>query len=321
MTHYCTACSSEFDDDSPVLPDADRVHCVFCGAPIPLPRSDARGAPTSVVPFSRDYEREEAFALGVINHGGPGFPDTLRQFRVPSGHPRADSLTPLAHGSERPSALPSGAPQRRWASLSLSLSVGFGVGVALAFAAVSLRPSPNAPHAATPAKAPSSGPARVTNPAPIVPPAPTNALATRPDPPRTVVAATAKLPTAEQDRRWLLDHARSEQRLYHISVAERMYRQILARAPRDSEALSGLGELDLLRGTVDLASAHFEQALEANANYMPALIAAADIRWQAGRVDEARQAYRDIVDHYSADLYPPYVALRSTEVATPVCER
>jgi lipopolysaccharide biosynthesis regulator YciM len=82
-----------------------------------------------------------------------------------------------------------------------------------------------------------------------------------------------------------------------------------------------LGELDLLRGTVDLADQHFQAALDANANYIPALIAAADIRWQSGRTEEARQAYQNIVDHYSAELYPPYVALRSVPTATPVCER
>jgi tetratricopeptide (TPR) repeat protein len=126
-------------------------------------------------------------------------------------------------------------------------------------------------------------------------------------------------PAAAQDRRWLLDRARSEQRLYRIASAERLYRQILAHAPQDSEALSGLGELDLLRGTVDLADQHFQAALDANSNYIPALIAAADIRWQSGRSEEARQQYLDIVDHYSADSYPPYVALRSVPAATPVC--
>jgi tetratricopeptide (TPR) repeat protein len=95
----------------------------------------------------------------------------------------------------------------------------------------------------------------------------------------------------------------------------------LARAPRDSEALSGLGELELLRGTIDLADAHFKAAIDANSNYVPALIAAADIRWESGRVEEARQAYLDIVEHYSADLYPPYVALRSAPATPPLCER
>jgi hypothetical protein len=321
MTHYCTACSSEFDDDSMTPPEAERVHCVFCGARIPLRRSDAARARASMVPFSKDYEREEAFALGVINPTGPGFPDTLRQFRVRTS-PKLDSLTPHAQGSEPPSA-PVPVP-RRLRSLSVSLSVGFGVGVAIAFAAVSLRPHDDAPRSTAPAAA--APPALATVMQPAAMPAAANApLATPAAPPKAdapVAAAARPLPvTAEQDRRWALDRARSEQRQYRISAAERLYRQILARAPHDSEALSGLGELDLLRGTVDLADAHFQEALDANANYIPALIAAADIRWQSGRVEEARQAYLDIVDHYSADLYPPYVALRSAPATTPVCER
>jgi hypothetical protein len=321
MTHHCSACSSEFDDDSGALPNADCVHCVFCGARIPLQRSGARRGPTSLVPFSKDYEREEAFALGVINHGGPGFPDTLRQFRIP-GHPPADSLTPVEQGSEPPSALPPRAP-RRVASLSMSLSVGFGVGVGMAFAAVSLRSSGNATPTASPVMVTLPATPQATEPAKAVPSAPAPALSPSapPTPPRALVSATAKPPSAEQERRWLLERARTEQRLYRIGSAERLYRQILARSPRDSEALSGLGELDLLRGTVDLAGTHFQHALDANANYIPAQIAAADIRWQAGRVEEARQAYRDIVDRYSADRYPPYVTLRSTGATTPACER
>jgi hypothetical protein len=340
MTHYCTACSSEFDDDSITPANADFVHCVFCGARIALARRADAHAPTSMVPFSRDYEREEAFALGVINHSGPGFPDTLRQFRVPSAAPRPDSLSPLTPGSEPPSTLPARAP-RRVASLSLSLSVGFGVGVAIAFAAVSLRPRANAPRAAaahvtqTPAaatvRAPMSSPASATPAASPLPaaagPLPTAASAAPPALREPVAAVTlahpaaSKPPSAEQYRRWLLERARTEQRQYHLTAAEQLYRQVLVRAPRDSEALSGLGELDLLRGTVDLASAHFREALEANANYIPALVAAADLDWQAGRTDDARRAYLDIVDHYSPDSYPPYVALRSTPVASPPCER
>jgi hypothetical protein len=276
------------------------------------------------LPFSNDYEREEAFALGVINGKSPGFPDTLRQFRIPGATPRPDSLSPLAQESEPPSALPV-PPTRRFASLTASLTVGFAVGVVIAFAAVSLRARDDTPRAATPTPTPVALP---TPPAPshVVESAPparvvTTPATSPPSPPKAFVAAPPAAPTLAEYRRWLLDRARSEQRQYRITSAERLYRQILAHAPQDSEALSGLGELDLLRGTDDLAAQHFQAALDANANYIPALIAAADIRWQSGRTDDARQAYRDIVDHYSADSYPPYVALRSVPAATPVCER
>lgn len=281
---------------------------------------------THHLPFSNDYEREEAFALGVINGKSAGFPDTLRQFRIPGPAPRMDSLTPLTQGSEPPGALPP-PKARRFASLTVSLAVGFGVGVAIAFAAVALRAPREVPQpAATAPVAPPAStptPAAHPEPAPRVVTTPSASAQSAPSAPKTslVTVAAPAMATPEQDRRWLLELARSEQRRYRIAAAERLYRQILARAPQDSEALSGLGELDLLRGTVDLADEHFQAALSANANYIPALIAAADIRWQSGRAEEARQAYRDIVDHYSADLYPPYVALRSVPAATPVCER
>lgn len=328
MTHFCTACSSEFDDDSMIPSDVGHVHCVFCGARIELRGSDPT-AMRSVMPFSRDYEREEAFALGVINPSGPGFPDTLRQFRVHAS-PRLDSLAPHAEGSEPPPRPPPRA-RRKLASLSASLSIGFGVGVGIAFAVVSLRRTHEAPHAA--ARAPSArAPAQTatnlpaTNlPAANLPaaslPAASLPAAAPPTTPSVAPPPLRKPPTAEEERRWVLYRARAEQRQYRIAAAERMYRQILARAPRDSEALSGLGELELLRGTIDLADAHFKAAIDANSNYVPALIAAADIRWESGRVEEARQAYLDIVEHYSADLYPPYVALRSAPATPPLSER
>jgi tetratricopeptide (TPR) repeat protein len=116
---------------------------------------------------------------------------------------------------------------------------------------------------------------------------------------------------AMAERRFALERARAEQRRYHLAEAEQFYARILARSPHDSEALAGLGELELLRGTTDLAAARFRDALSANADYVPARIAVADLEWQAGHVEAARQAYREIVQAYTADLYPPYVAQRS----------
>lgn len=328
MTHYCTTCLSEFEDDSGPLPDADCVHCVFCGARIAL--TSRRPPPASVVPFSKDYEREEAFALGVINGNGPGFPDTLREFRVRSSQRGLDSLTPLAQGSEPPIASAPPAPRvpRRLASLSASLSVGFAIGVAIAFAAVSLRPEAKAPSAAAgaPAPRPVAGESSLAKPTPAEPravPAPAPEAAAAAPPAKLaqplVNSPTRIVSTPAQDRRWLVDRARAEQRLYRLAAAERLYRQALLISPQDSEALSGLGELELLRGTLDLAEARFQEALNANANYIPALIAAADLRWQSGRAEEARQQYQDIVDHYESDSYPPYVVLRSAAVTPPAC--
>jgi hypothetical protein len=313
MRHHCTACMSEFVDEGP-LPESDCVHCVFCGARIPL----RRRVGSSVVPFSKDYEREEAFALGVIAGIGPGFPDTLKQFRVRGAPKLADSLTPVAGTSEPPAPTGPGA-RSGFAALSVSLGIGFGAGVAIAFAAVSLlrddrtqRAQSALPAGRAGARAGRLEPASSASPlGTSSAPAPPSSAA-----PETPPKAVPKVASPMTDRRWLLDMARAKQRQYRLTEAERLYRRVLQRSPRDSEALSGIGELDLLRGTVDLADLHFQEALSANADYIPALVAAADIRWQSGRFEEARQAYRDIVDRYSADLYPPYVVLRSAATGT-----
>jgi putative thioredoxin len=105
-----------------------------------------------------------------------------------------------------------------------------------------------------------------------------------------------------------------------LADAERFYRRALAQAPRDSEALAGLGEIELLRGTVSSADAHFRAALDANPDYVPALVAVADIRWQSGQAQAARDAYRQIVEQYSADSYPPYVVQRSEAACVPQCQ-
>jgi hypothetical protein len=327
MTHYCTACLNEFDDDGEPLPHASCVHCVFCGAKIPLRRRSTAGSPLSVVPFSKDYEREEAFALGIITGSGPGFPDTLRQFRVRAAR-NGDSLAPVAQGSEPPPPITERA-RRRFGTFGVPLAGGFAVGVALAFGTVAMRHDTNAAVAAA-APAQDATPPRALPPekvAPVAAPAavPLPGCQVAASAPMVAAAVVRKVATnvnVVPDRRWYIDRARAEQRQYHLSAAERYYRQALVQAPRDSEALSGLGELELLRGTLDVAATRFQEALQVNADYIPALVAAADIRWESGQAQEARQAYRNIVDQYSADSYPPYVAKRSVETAfPPQCER
>lgn len=331
MKHRCGECLHEFDDDGGPLPYRDRVHCVLCGAAVPLPRHPAR---TTLPPFSSEAAREADAALGVLSAAGSGFPDTLRQFRVrhtgASGVPRVppaggDSLAPLADEAGRDAA--AAAAGRPWYGLPFwaSLSAGFGVGALLAYLiAGSWRPSAPAAVSAAAAAAPApsapsapSGGALRAAPEASVSPFPSAA-------PAVVAGANAQPPRRAFDpmaeRRFALERARSEQRRYRLAAAEHLYRQVLARSPRDSEALAGLGELELLRGTTDLAAVRFQDALAANANYVPARIAVADLAWQAGHVEAARQAYREIVDSYAPDLYPPYVAQRSQVGAPPNCD-
>jgi hypothetical protein len=325
MKHQCTACWREFSDDSGEPPASGRVHCVFCGARIPLRQPTARIG--NAVPFSKDVPREEAFALGVIGGGSTSYPDTLRQFRVRPREPRPnDTLIPISQGAEGGVGQESLEPQRApWqlGSFWLSLTVGLAVGVAVASGAASfLRRDAGTPRATAPLE---PSPARVAAPAAAPAPAPASptplppscAVASSAPPAANVTAAPKFNPLLE--RRGLLDRARAAQRQYRLLDAERSYRRVLAQAPQDSEALAGLGELEILRGSAEAADAHFKAALAANADYIPALIAVADAQWYGGRGREAQQAYRNIVESYAADLYPPYVAQRSEAAVVPDC--
>lgn len=323
MRHQCTVCLRAFVDDSGI-PETGRVHCVYCGAVIAAGRKRRRQDRAGAIPFSKEAQREEAFALGVIGSGPIGFPDTLRQFcvRPSAAESRSDTLMPVAHGAEQ-AVLDDEVRPGIWRMKSfwISLGAGLGAGIAIASAAT----SPARPHqAASAIVTPTHSAAR-----PSAPPAPPALPACSASPAAVTVAVAAAAPVAkpsvtpkwnpEADRRFLLERARSRQREYRLSDAEHLYQQVLKRAPRDSEALAGLGEVDVLRGTTAAADEHFQAALRVNADYIPALIAVADLKWESGRRKEAQQAYQSIVASYEADLYPPYVAQRSTALLPTEC--
>jgi hypothetical protein len=325
MRHQCTVCLRAFVDDSGI-PETGRVHCVYCGAVIAASRKRRRQDRAAAVPFSKDAEREETFALGIIGSGPVGFPDTLRQFRVrpTRGERSGDTLMPVAHGAEQP--LPNEEVRPgvwRMKSFWFSLGAGLLAGIALASAATS--PTPARPAAAIsaaqlPARRVASAPATApVAPAPVVLPVPSAAPVAAAAPALPKVTATPKAFGPVIDQRSLVDLARARQREYRLTEAERLYRRVLEGKPRDSEALAGLGEVDVLRGTTASADEHFQAALRVNGDYIPALIAVADMKWESGRFEQARQAYRSIVESYSADLYPPYVAQRSTSLLPTEC--
>jgi len=338
MRHHCAACRREFFDDSGGLPESDRIYCVFCGVPIVLskPTRALRGG----LPFSNEQPHEGA-ALGIIKARDPGFPDTLRQFAAsrpvtplsrrktippPSvaAAKRGDTLMPVAHlefdrASGQPGSTRTADARRRHAAFLLALLGGFAGGVAIALGVAEYGRAPEPTLAALP-QPPAAKPGQPPEPARLHAAAsPASACATSASVP-SARAAVPKVANAALDRSWLLERARFHQRAYRLDEAERAYRKVLVRAPQDSEALAGLGEVELLRGTLEQAEQRFQQALQANAHYVPAKVAMADIRWQAGRADEARKAYRDIIEHHSADAYPPYVAQRSASAFFPDCD-
>lgn len=319
MRHHCSRCASDFFDDSLSSSPPAVVFCVFCGAPLRAPPA-THDEVERRVPFSAEFPREEASALGVISSGSSAFPDTLKQFRAAGrdGTPRPDSLSPVHAGrdeSEPRPELDDGQARKFWASLSIGLGVG-----ALAAAIFAQRSTSPAPVSAAPPLQPVRAAAApvalsgcaVTSAAPLASvalPAPSSAP-----------SVTKPPVTPALERSFWLERARAAQRGYRLTDAERFYRRVLTLSPRDSEALAGVGELALLRGTPAVADAHFREALESNPDYLPALVGLADLRWESGDAEAARRQYTNIVEHYSDDLYPPYVKLRlEADACSPRC--
>jgi Tetratricopeptide repeat len=277
MRHQCSTCLGEFFDDTPSSSPPQRVFCVFCGMRLPPPRSSGTSAAPDAAPPSRAA-------------GAP---------------PGADSLMPVHDDEPGPGSQARGVA-RRLGRFWPSLAVGFGVGAvaAVLFAERASWTSTSAVAVSAPQRDP-----RPVAPAVALPgcaaPSATAALAPPLPPSETKPTVTPVL-----EKRFWLERARSAQRQYRLSEAERFYRRALTQAPKDSEALAGLGELELLRGERAAADARFREALEANADYVPARVALADLHWQFGQAEDARREYRDIVEQYGAELFPPYVNQR-----------
>ena len=99
--------------------------------------------------------------------------------------------------------------------------------------------------------------------------------------------------------------------------AEQIYRALVARNDRDSEALSGLGDVAHAQGDVRGAMAAYRRAITVNPSYLPALVGLADAEWAAGDRAQAQRAYSNVVDHFPEGTYPAYVKERSEETPSP----
>jgi TolA-binding protein len=95
--------------------------------------------------------------------------------------------------------------------------------------------------------------------------------------------------------------------------AEQIYRALVARNDRDSEALSGLGDVAHAQGDIGGAVAAYRRAIMVNPSYLPALVGLADSEWAAGDRAKAQRAYSNVVDHFPEGTYPAYVKERSEE--------
>jgi predicted Zn finger-like uncharacterized protein len=93
--------------------------------------------------------------------------------------------------------------------------------------------------------------------------------------------------------------------------ARQIYEALVSRDPSDSEALSGIGDVDRAQGNMTGAIGAYKRALAVNPSYMPALLGVADTQWAAGNRAEATRAYKEIADRFPEGTYPAYVKTRA----------
>jgi predicted Zn finger-like uncharacterized protein len=89
--------------------------------------------------------------------------------------------------------------------------------------------------------------------------------------------------------------------------ARQIYEALVARNPTDSEALSGIGDVERSQGNSAGAIAAYKRVLTINPSYLPALLGLADTQWASGDQAGARRSYKDIVDRFPEGTYPAYV--------------
>jgi tetratricopeptide (TPR) repeat protein len=84
-----------------------------------------------------------------------------------------------------------------------------------------------------------------------------------------------------------------------LERAEKLYESVIAAQPNNTEALAGLA--DVLRRRKDPRAAElYDQVLDKNPGYLPALIAQADRKWDSGDRAEAVKLYRRILEQAGA---------------------
>jgi tetratricopeptide (TPR) repeat protein len=102
--------------------------------------------------------------------------------------------------------------------------------------------------------------------------------------------------TREGDFRLRLRRAVESLGRGELTRAERLFRSVLSERPKDTEALTGLGDVARRRGNTANAISYYERVLSSNGQYLPALSALADVKWKTGDKAGAAALYHRIVD-------------------------
>jgi serine/threonine protein kinase len=140
------------------------------------------------------------------------------------------------------------------------------------------------------------------------PPSPASAFA-HPRVQRSSATALAE-PNVPDGGDNLLELARRARRAGRVDDAAALFAAAVEKAPADSEALTGLAEVDEAQGATAKAIVAYRRAVAVNPRYLPARLGLADSLWTSGQLDEAGTAYRSIVDQFPATLYPNLVRER-----------
>src|SRR6185295_12807149 len=77
-----------------------------------------------------------------------------------------------------------------------------------------------------------------------------------------------------------------------LDGAEKVYQGVLARSPKNVDALSALGDIARERHNNATAAAFYDQALKLNRNHVPTLMGRADMYWASGNRILAVALYR-----------------------------
>jgi serine/threonine protein kinase len=113
----------------------------------------------------------------------------------------------------------------------------------------------------------------------------------------------------------LLERARRARRAGRIGDAAALFAAAVEKAPTDSEALTGLAEVDEAQGATTKAIVDYRHAVAVNPRYLPARLGLADSLWTNGQRDEARTAYRSIVSQFPTTLCPDLARERAAGTA------
>lgn len=120
-------------------------------------------------------------------------------------------------------------------------------------------------------------------------------LDTSPGPPGEEAAPRAAAPVAG-DFRARLTQAAEALKQGDLARADQLYNSVLSEQPGNTEAMSGLGDVAKQRHNPAAAAKMYDRVLAQNPSYLPAILASADQKWEAGDKKGALVLYRRLVE-------------------------